>query len=90
MVEVVFYKAKNGKLMLACKYRSRKDKKSKQPKILHMLSTCRQTNLVDAEKTDADGNAVTKTALIREYNLHIGGVDHADQQLHNVSLLQKV
>ena len=30
--EAVFYKAKNGKAMLACKYRSHKDKKSKQPK----------------------------------------------------------
>ena len=83
----VFYKAKNGKAMLACKYRSHRDKKSKQPKIVHMLSTCSQTNLVDTWKTDADGNAVRKPALIREYNLHMGDVDHVDQQLHNVSPL---
>ena len=37
--EPVFYKAKNGKAMLACKYRSHKDMNSKQPKIVHMLST---------------------------------------------------
>ena len=85
--EAVFYKAKNGKAMLACKNRSHKDKKSKQPKIVHMLSTCSQTNLVDTWKTDADGNAVRKPALIREYNLHMGDVDHVDQQLHNVSPL---
>ena len=88
--EAVFYMAKNGKAMLACKYRSHKDKKSKQPKIVHMLSTCSQTNLVDTWKTDADGNAVRKPALIREYNLHMGDVDHVDQQLHNVSPLWKV
>ena len=85
--EVVFCKAKNGKAMLACKYRSHKDKKSKQPKVVHMFSTCSQTNLVDTGKTDADGNAVRKPTLIREYDLHMGGVDHVDQQLHNVSPL---
>ena len=41
-------------------------------------------------KTDADGNVVRKPFLIREYNLHMGGVDCVDQQLHNVSPIQKV
>ena len=40
--------------------------------MVQMLSMCSQTNLVDTRKTDTDGNAVTKPALIREYNLHIG------------------
>ena len=44
-----------------------------------MLSTCSQTNQVDTGKTDADGNAVRKPALIREYNLHMGGTDRVDQ-----------
>ena len=85
--EAVFYKAKNAKAMLACKYRSHKDKKSEQPKLVHMLSMCSQTNLVDTGETDADGNAVRKTTLIREYSLHMGGADHVDQQLHHVSPL---
>ena len=85
--EAVFYKAKNGKAMLAYKYRSHKDQKSKQPKIVHMLSTCSQTNLVETGKTDVDGNAVRKPTLIREYNLHMGGVDRVHQHLHNVSPL---
>ena len=76
--------------MLAWKYRSHKDKKSKQTKIVHMLSMFSQTNLLDTGKTDADGNAARKPALIREYNLHMGGVDSVDQQLHNVSPLRKV
>ena len=55
-----------------------------------MLSMFSQTNLLDTGKTDADGNAARKPALIREYNLHMGGVDPVDQQLHNVSPLRKV
>ena len=66
--EAVFYEVKNGKGMLACKYRSHKDKKSKQPKIKHMLSMCSQTNLVDTGKTDADGNAVRNPPLSENTN----------------------
>ena len=88
--EAVFYKAKNAKAMLACKHRSHKDKKSEQPKLVHMLSMGSQTNLVGTGKTDADRNAVRKPTLIREYNLHMGGADRVDQQLHHVSPLRKV
>jgi len=44
-----------------------------------MLSTCHQTNMVDTGKTDADGIAVRKPDLIKEYNLHMGGVDRVDR-----------
>ena len=75
--------------MLACKYRANKDKASNKPKIVHMLSTCHQTNLVPTGKSEKDRNAVVKPSLIREYNLHMGGVDRIDQQLYSVSPLQK-
>ena len=55
-----------------------------------MLSTYHQTNLVPTGKNNKDGNAVVKPALIREYNLYIGGVDCINQQLHSVSPLQKM
>jgi len=88
--EAIFFEAENDRAMLACKYRAHKDKANKKPKIVHMLSTCHQTNMVDTGKTDADGIAVRKPDLIKEYNLHMGGVDRVDQQLHNVSPIRKV
>ena len=48
--DTVFYEAKNGKVMLACKYRSHKDMKSEQPNVVHMISTCSQTNQSDTGK----------------------------------------
>ena len=85
----MFYKPKNGSKMMACKYCANKDKASNKPKIVHMFSTCHQTNLVPSGKNDKDGNAVVKPALIREYNLHMGRVDHINQQLYSVSPLWK-
>ena len=88
-LQAVFCKPTNGSKMLACKYRANKDKASNKPKIVHMLSTCHQTNLVPTGKNDKDGNTVVKPALIRKYNLHMGWVDRVDQQLHSVSPLRK-
>ena len=76
--------------MLFCKYCANKDKASNKPKIVPMLSTCHQKNLVPAGKNGKGRNAVVKPAFIREYNLHMGGVDHVDQQLHSVSPLRKM
>ena len=75
--------------MLFCKYCANKDKASNKPKIVPMLSTCHQTNLVPTGKNGKGRNAFVKPAFIREYNLHMGGVDHVDQQLHSVSPLWK-
>ena len=49
--QAVFYKPTNGSKMLACKYRANKDKASNKPKIVHVLSTCHQTNLVPTGKS---------------------------------------
>lgn len=84
------YKPKNGSKMLFCKYCANKDKASNKPKIVPMLSTCHQKNLVPAGKNGKGRNAVVKPAFIREYNLHMGRVDHVDQQLHSVSPLRKM
>ena len=89
-LQAVFYKPTNGSKMLACEYRANKDKASNKPKIVRMLSTSHQTNLVSTGKNSKDGNAVVKPTLIREYNLHMGGVDHIDQRLHSVSPLWKM
>ena len=59
--------------MLACKNRDNKDKASNKLKIVHMLWTCHQTNLVPTGKNGKDKNAVMKPALIREHNLHMSG-----------------
>ena len=83
MSEAMFYEVKNGKGMLACKYRSHKDKKSKQPKILHM-----QSNQPGRYRENrCRWKCCEKPTLVREYKLHMGGVDRVNQQLHNVSPL---
>ena len=66
--------------ILACKFRSAKDKANNKPKVVHMLSTFHQPTLVQIG-TDANGNPLHKPSVIRDYNLHMGGVDRVDQQL---------
>ena len=54
-----------------------------------MLSTYNQPNLVPICQKYNEGNYILKPTVVREYNLHMGGVDRIDQQLHNVNLLRK-
>ena len=70
--------------LLACKFRARKDKANKKPKVVFMLSTVHNSAMVDTGKTDKDGNPIIKPALIKAYNHHMGGVDRVDQQLHSM------
>ena len=75
--------------MIATKYRAHKDKTSGKEKVVFMLSTCHQPNM---EKVDAFHNQqldVYKPASIKAYNVHMGGVDRVDQQLHNLQCLRK-
>ena len=78
-----------GENMLACKYRATKNKANNQPKVVYMLSTAHPSTIVETGKTDRDGNMVMKPRLITEYNLHMGGVDRVDQQLHSIQGLRK-
>ena len=88
-LQTVFYKLTNGSKMLAFKYCANKDKASNKPKIVHVLSTCHQTNLVPTGKNDKVENAVVKPALIRECNFHTGRVERIAHQLHSVNPLWK-
>ena len=53
--QAVFYKPTDGSKILACKYCANKDKAINKPKIVHILSTCHQTNLVLIGTNDKDG-----------------------------------
>ena len=84
-----FYVTLNQKAMLACKYRSHKDKAGNQPKVVHMLSTCHQPSSIDTNRTQMNGDAIIKPEAVWNYNLHMGGVDRVDQQLHSFDILRK-
>ena len=68
--------------MLACKYRASKDKAGNKPKVVFMLSTFHNPFMVDTGKIDRDENHIMKPAMVWSYNVHMGGVDHVDQQIH--------
>ena len=56
-----------------------------------MLPNCHDTSMILTGKTDnaANPKKKKKTALIRAYNQHRGGVDCVDQQLHAIRVLRK-
>ena len=56
-----------------------------------MLPNCHDTSMILTGKTDnaANPKKKKKTALIRAYNQHMGGVDCVDQQLHAIHVLRK-
>ena len=70
--------------MTACKYRADKDKASGQQKIVFMLSTCHQPAM-----ESIPGKNAQNPKVIRDYNIHMGGVDCVDQQLHGFHTLRK-
>ena len=54
-----------------------------------MLLTAHPAEMNATGKNDREGTAVHKPTMIRAYNLHMGGVDRVDQQLHSIHLLRK-
>ena len=54
-----------------------------------MLSTCNSTNIVYTSKNNKDGNCIMKPVIVKSYDQHMGGVDHVDQQLYGIHILQK-
>ena len=85
-----FYQTSNvNNKMLACKYRASKDKAGNKPKVVFMLSTFHNPFMVNTGKVDSDENHIMKPAIVRSYNVHMGGVDHVDQQLHGIQALRK-
>ena len=75
--------------MLAVKYRAVKNKSDGKPKIVHMLTT-KHTNVVaPTKKKDRDGEVIKKPQAVIDYNMHMGGVDMVDQQLHQIQALRK-
>ena len=88
--ESVFRKKVNGHPMIAVKYRALKDKASKQPKVVFMLSTYHDAVIKKTGKIDhVSGLDNIKPLLTMEYNRHMGGVDRVDQQLHTLKILRK-
>lgn len=83
-----FYRANHDDRIIACKYRSIKDKAGNTPKVVFMLSTCHKSAMIEVNK-DRDGNSVFKPVIVKSYNTHMGGVDRVDQQLHNIQSLRK-
>ena len=75
--------------MLTCKYRASKDKADNKPKVVFMLSTFHNPFMVDTSKADRDEEHIMKPAMVRSYNVHMGGVDHGGQQLHGIQALRK-
>ena len=70
--------------MTACKYRANKDKASGQQKVAFMLSTCHQPVM-----ESVPGKNLQKPKLIRDYDIHMRGVDRVDQQLRGFHIIRK-
>ena len=88
--ESVFHKHVDGHSMVAAKYRSLKDKASKQPKIVFMLSTCHDAVSKHTEKVDhSSGLENIKPLMTIDYDKHMGGVDRVNQQLHSLRIIRK-
>ena len=54
-----------------------------------MLSTCHNSKMVDIGRKYGNDNNVFKPSMLRDYNLHMGGVDKVYQQLHGLRTLRK-
>ena len=75
-------------LMIA-KYRALKDRASRKPKVVCVLSTAHTPAMGNTNKRDREGNIVQKPTCIISYNHNMGGVDMMDQQLDGIEVLRK-
>ena len=64
--------------MFACKYRASKDKAGNKAKVVFMLSTFHNPFMVDTSNVDWDENHIIKPAMVRSYNVDMGGMDRVD------------
>lgn len=62
--------------MIACKFNANKDKANGKEKVVYMLSTRHQAQMIDVSEKGE------KWTIVRDYNVHMGGVNRVDQQLH--------
>ena len=84
----VFYSCEDIKIMIV-RYRSDKNKSDGKPKVVHVLSTIHRNQVKDTRKTNRAGEPIKKPSCVMDYNLHMGGVDKIDQQLHQIYALRK-
>jgi hypothetical protein len=82
----MFYSAND---VLAIKYRSHKDESSGKLKVVHLLSTNHINEVRATNKTTNDGDPVRKPVAVLDCNVHMGGVDLIDQQLHQIQSMRK-
>jgi len=71
--------ARRGKVMIM-KWQDKRD--------ICLLSTVHNTEKATTNKTDKDGNVISKPKVI-DYNKTMGGVDRLDQHLHDYSITRK-
>ena len=86
--DAAFYKCNESK-MVAIKYRAIKDKANKKPKVVYLLSTTHQPQMIQIAAYNPTGEPVHKPQAITSYNSHMGGVDMVDQQLHGIQTIRK-
>ena len=85
-----FFIPQNDQPIIAHKYRSHKDKAGNQQKVVHVLSTCHDPVIGNTQRRKhSNGDFIFKPLVAKEYNSHMAGVDHVDQQLHSFDILRK-
>lgn len=84
-----FSRSQNHPEVLVSKYRDSKDKANKKQKVVYLLSTYHNSYMVETAKRNSDGSKVMKPSMITDYNIHMGGVDKVDQQLHGLHTLRR-
>ena len=87
--EAGFYKPIDGTKTLACKYKALPYKNGSKIKVMFMLSTTHFPGMVDTGKKGRGGNTVYKPSVIKNYYVHIGGINRAYQQLHSFHFLRR-
>lgn len=83
-----FFKYNESK-MIAVKYRAIKDNTNKKPKVVYLLSTTHQPQMIQIDAYNPTGESVHKPQAIISYNSHMEGVDMVDQQLHGAPTIHK-
>ena len=85
---VSFFRASHDERIIASKNWTIKDKSGNQQKIVYLLSTCYQAEMIQIGNDHLD-NQILKPRMVKSYSTHMGGIGRVDKQLHAFQALRK-
>ena len=83
-----FLRTSHDQRIIVSKYQAIKDKSGYQQKVVYLLPTCYQAEMIQIGNDHLD-NQIFQPTMVKSYGTHMGGADRVDRLLHTIQALRK-